>query len=266
MSGGNPLALLTIGGSDSGGAAGVQADFRAWTQLGCYGMCALTVVTAQNSVAVNAAHYVPPALLTAQIDAVLADYGAAGIKTGFIGQTALIRAIAARLAGEPAPLVVDPVLVNHRGEAMFSPAVTAAYREHLLPLTALLTPNRHEAALLSGHAVADLGAAETAARVLHDQGARNVLIKGVPHQNGMLDLLFDGATYTPFAHAQIRTANTHGSGDTLSAVVCARLAGGAAVETAVGDAIRFTTAAINNGAGWSLGAGHGPVGFGNLGT
>jgi hydroxymethylpyrimidine/phosphomethylpyrimidine kinase len=259
-----PLTLLTIGGSDSGGAAGIQADLRAWAQLGAYGLSAVTMVTAQNSVAVAAAHYLPPALLRAQLDAVLNDYGAAGIKTGFIGRTPLIATIARRLKGVNCPVVVDPVLVNHRREQMFPATVTAAYCKWLLPLATLLTPNQHEAALLIGQPIHTREDAETAAQALHQLGPRNVLIKGLPHEDGLLDLLFDGRSFTPFTHPAVPTANTHGSGDTLSAVLCARLASGADMVTAVQDAVRFTSAAIQQGAGWELGAGHGPVGWGTV--
>jgi len=258
----SPLPLLTIGGADSGGAAGIQADLRAWAQLGAYGMSALTVVTAQNSIAVTAAHFLPPSFLAAQLDAVLADYGAVGIKTGFIGQAALVETIAGRLRGVDAPLVVDPVLVNHRAAAMFPEAVTAAYRELLLPQAAAVTPNRHEAALLTGLPVTNQAEATAAAQALHDMGARGVLIKGLTAAAGLVDLWYDGQAITPIPHPVIPTANTHGSGDTLSAVLCAGLAAGLEPFTAVTEAIRFTQQAIRHGAGWQLGGGHGPVGWG----
>ena len=150
----HPPLVLTIAGSDSGGAAGLQADLKTFAALDAYGMSAVTVVTAQNSQRVQQAHVLTPELVTAQIDAVLSDYGAAAIKTGFIGSVDLIASIAERLrhwqtVGQPF-ILVDPVLVNHRAEPMFTPSVTAAYREHLFPLADLVTPNRHEAALLTG--------------------------------------------------------------------------------------------------------------------
>lgn len=152
-----PLPVLTIAGSDSGGAAGLQADLKTWAALGVYGMSAITAVTAQNSVLVRQAHFLPPEMVAAQIDAVLSDYGAAAIKTGFIGRVELIEIIAERLGywgggggGLPTrpTLIVDPVLVNHRGEAMFGPEVAAAYRALLFPLADLVTPNGAEARLL----------------------------------------------------------------------------------------------------------------------
>ena len=140
-----PLPLLTIAASDSGGAAGAQADLKTWAALGVYGLCALTAVTAQNSVLVQQVHFLPPEMIAAQIDAVLSDYGAAAIKTGFLGRVEIIEVVADRLTywgrgggrggAETRPyIVIDPVLVNHRGEAMFGPDVADAYRRWLFPL------------------------------------------------------------------------------------------------------------------------------------
>jgi hydroxymethylpyrimidine/phosphomethylpyrimidine kinase len=173
-----PVKVLTIAGSDSGGAAGLQADLKTFTLLGVYGMSVVTAVTAQNSVAVTAVHPLPADFVAAQLDAVLSDYGAAAVKTGFIGREELVEIIADRLAAYATPnRLVDPVLVNHRGEAMFGSAMADAYRRHLLPLADLLTPNRREAELLLNRPVTTLSEAAEAARRLADQGAKAVLIK-----------------------------------------------------------------------------------------
>jgi hydroxymethylpyrimidine/phosphomethylpyrimidine kinase len=129
-----PVKVLTIAGSDSGGAAGLQADLKTFTLLGVYGMSVVTAVTAQNSLAVTAVHHLPADFVAAQLDAVLSDYGAAAVKTGFIGREELVEIIADRLAAYATPnRLVDPILVNHRGESMFGSAITDAYRRHLLP-------------------------------------------------------------------------------------------------------------------------------------
>lgn len=261
-----PAPVLTIGGSDSGGAAGIQADLKTFTALHVYGMSALTVVTAQNSAQVAAVHYVPATFLAAQIDAVLEDYGAAAIKTGFIGRVELINTAAERLhfwqAKAPervGALVVDPVLVNHRGEAMFGPEVTEAYRRRLLPLALLVTPNRAEAALLAGQSVDGIAAAESAARALHSMGARHVLVKGIPGGEQLIDLFFDGVRGQELATPRLDTANTHGSGDTLSAAIAARLAQGLSLAEAIGQGRAYTRAALLGSRGWRLGADHGPL-------
>ncbi|NJN55270.1 MAG: hypothetical protein HC804_11230 [Anaerolineae bacterium] len=123
-----PPKLLTIAGSDSGGAAGLQADLRTWAVLGAYGLSVLTAVTAQNSVSVQSVQYMSPEFVADQMEAVLTDYGAAAIKTGFIGQTDLIITISAKLQQHRCQnIVIDPVLVNHRGQPMFADAVRIHY-------------------------------------------------------------------------------------------------------------------------------------------
>lgn len=263
----NPIPLLTIAGSDSGGAAGLQADLKTWTALGAYGMSAITAVTAQNSARVVAVHYLPPEFVAAQIDAVLSDYGAAAIKTGFLGRVAIIEAVAERLAhwrdsappDKPIALVVDPVLVNHRGEAMFGPEVVAAYRDRLLPLADLITPNVAEASLLWGNA-SDGPRTIADALVLVRRLPSAVLLKGLRRDNAIIDLHWDGHDARELSRPRIDTANTHGSGDTLSAAICAFHARGHDWVEAIELACAFTHAAIRRGANWRLGAGHGPLG------
>ncbi len=255
-----PHKLLTIGGSDSGGAAGIQADLRTFAALGAYGMSVLTVVTAQDSVGVRRVHELPVDMVLAQLDAVLDDYGADAVKTGFLGAAARVEAIAAALNRRPPrPLVVDPVLVDHRGAAMFPPDVTVATRRALLPLATLITPNRHEAGLLTGLVVTDLATAREAAARLREQGARAVLIKGIPEGSDVVDLLQAEAAPQTWRARRLATANTHGAGDTYAAACATFLAAGADLATAVARAHAFVQAAIAAGAAWQLGAGHGPV-------
>ena len=255
-----PNKLLTIAGSDSGGAAGLQADLRAWAVLGAYGMSVVTAVTAQNSLAVKAVQFMPPNFIAEQLEAVLSDYGADAAKTGFLGRVAVIETVAAKLRQFDVPyLVIDPVLVNHRGESMFPPEVTQAYIDQLLPLAELVTPNLGEAGLLVGGKVETLTEAETAVRHLHNLGPQNILLKRIPHENQFVDLFFDGTQMVKLKTAVLDTKNTHGSGDTLSAAVCAFLARGDDMETAVRQAHRFTARAIQNAASWQFSAGHGPI-------
>lgn len=268
-----PLPILTIAGLDSGGAAGLAADWKTFAALGAYGMGAMTVVTAQNSIEVRQAQFLPPEMVVAQIEAVLEDYGAAAIKTGFIGKADTIRAIATCLTRwQNIPLVVDPVLVNHKGQAMFPPEVTKAYQQHLFPLATLLTPNRHEAALLTGLPVTTREEMVAAAHQLHTFGPQQVLIKGLRDGENMVDGWLDGAKATKgdsssgssssfhwLAGERVETANTHGSGDTLSAAATVFLGQGLEMGKALWRAREFVRGAIGAAAGWHLGAGHGPV-------
>ena len=255
-----PLKLLTIAGSDSGGAAGLQADLKTWTAVRAYGMSVITAVTAQNSLTVEAIQFMSTDLVLDQLDAVLSDYGADGAKTGFIGRAELVSTIATRLKAYAVPhLVVDPVLVNHKGQAMFPPEVIQTYSQHLFPLAELITPNCREAEVLTGLPVTTLAEMETAARHLHNLGPQSVLIKRGPSSHGIVDLLFDGTTMIPFHSSPINTTNTHGSGDMLSAAICAFLAGGEGVMTAVSQARTLTHTAIHRAITWQLGSGHGPL-------
>ncbi len=255
-----PLKLLTIAGSDSGGAAGLQADLRAWAVLGAYGLCAITAVTAQNSLSVQAVQMMPPEFVARQIDTVLSDYGADGVKTGFIGSVAAAEQITAQLRAHKIPrVVIDPVLVNYKGEAMFGPELTAVYQQSLFPLASLITPNWREAELLTGLPVATVAQGETAVSHLHTFGPQAVLLKSLPDGKQLVDILYDGRTLHHFSQAKIETGNTHGSGDTLSAAVCAFLARGEDVIMAVAHAQQFTRQAIQRAVAWQMGAGHGPV-------
>lgn len=255
-----PLKLLTIAGSDSGGAAGLQADLKTWTAVRAYGMSVITAVTAQNSLTVAAVQFLPADFVAAQLEAVLSDYGVDGVKSGFIGRADLIAVIAARLAAYVVPhLVVDPVLVNHKGQAMFPPEVADAYCLHLFPLAQLITANCREAEVLTGLSVQSVAEMETAAARLHSFGCQHVLIKRGIDSNDVVDVLFDGLTFTHFQSPQIATANTHGSGDVLAAAVCAFLARGDEMVAAVRQARRLTHTALHKAALWQLGRGHGPL-------
>jgi hydroxymethylpyrimidine/phosphomethylpyrimidine kinase len=275
-----PPIVLTIAGTDSGGAAGLAADLRTFAALGVYGLCAITAVTAQDSEQVTAVQFMSPDFVAAQMAVVLADYGAAAtsagsvlaVKTGFIGREETVEAVARQLAlYRPGWLVVDPVLVNQHAQPMFSPDLVEAYRAYLLPLADLITPNWHEAALLTH---SSLPAAEKkvdwlaqTARALYALGPRRVLITGVPLGTEIVDLFFDGQTDHLRRVPRLNTPNTHGSGDTLSAATAAFLAKGEGVEmagiepveVAVQQAQQFTHQAIERGANWQLGSGHGPV-------
>ncbi len=255
-----PAKVLTIAGSDSGGAAGLQADLRAFAVLGVYGMSVVTAVTAQNSLSVEAVQYMSPAFITAQLEAVIADYGAAAAKTGFLGRADALVAVAHALRQHPIPaLVVDPVLVNHKGQAMFEPEVTQAYVDNLLPLATLLTPNRREAELLTGLPVNTLAEMETAVAHIHALGPPCVLLKGGQLGREMHDIFYDGRTILHFTSPTIETPHTHGAGDTLSATVAAFLAQGAELPTAVARAHTITYQAIQRAARWQMGTGHGPI-------
>lgn len=258
-----PTKVLTIAGSDSGGAAGLQADLKTFTVLAAYGMSVVTVVTAQNSLGVAALLPLPAGLVAQQLTAVLTDYGAAAVKTGFIGQVELIETIATILSQHrPEFLVVDPVLVNHRRQAMFRPDVTQALITHLLPLATLVTPNWGEAELLTGQPIHD--PAQTLATI-QAFGPQAVLLKGQRQGDEMVDWLYTGRDIHQFRAPYLETQNLHGSGDTLSAAITVFLGRGFSLEQAISQAHQFTHKAIRGAAGWKLGGGHGPLAYTTLG-
>lgn len=259
-----PAKILTVGGSDSGGAAGIQADLKTFTALGVYGMSVVTAVTAQNSVEVAAVHSLPAPFVLKQLQVVLADYGAAAIKIGFTGSAALVEALAAALAPlragpDPPFLVVDPVLVNHRRQPLFPPAVARAYLTHLLPLADLVTPNWAEAGLLLQRPLSTRVQVVSAARELAQTVNVPVLLTGWVDSTRIVDFFADHASFQQWSQPRLDTPHTHGSGDTLSAAIAALLGQGVPLLAAIAEARRLTALAIDAARSWQLGQGHGPL-------
>lgn len=256
-----PAVTLTIAGSDSGGGAGIQADLRAFGQLGTFGASVITAVTAQNTVGVTDVHVLPSSSVTAQLDAVLGDLPVAAVKTGMLATTDLVELVAARAsAGDLPHLVVDPVLVSATGHRLLREDALDAYRELLLPRAEIVTPNLEEAAVLVGRPLRTLDDARGAAHELATLGPRVVVVKG-GHLEGAraIDVVVvDGAEHDLVAD-RIETTNTHGTGCTFAAATAAALANGDGPLAALEAAKRYTTSAIAGAATWRLGAGNGPL-------
>ena len=255
--------VLTIAGSDSGGGAGIQADLKTISALGCYGTSAITALTAQNTRGVDAIHPVPPVFAAAQIEAVLGDIGADAVKIGMLYSAELIRVVAEQLrAFSAVNIVLDPVMVAASGDKLLQDEAVAALIEHLMPLADVITPNIPEAEVLVGQKLERPGQIRAAAQVLAGFGSRCVLVKG-GHAGGETsdDLLYLGheRRFVTLTSGRIRSRNTHGTGCTLSAAIAAHLARGAGLEEAVRGAKKYIEAAIRAGAGYALGDGHGPV-------
>lgn len=252
--------VLVVAGSDSGGGAGIQADIKAITALDGFAMTAVTAITAQDTTGVHAVHAVPPAMVQAQMRCVLADLGADAIKTGMLGDAAMVAAVCEvleRLSALP-PLVVDPVMVAKGGASLIAPDAVDALRRRLLPIAALVTPNLPEAEALSGMAVDDEAAMYRAAEKLLRLGARAVLLKG-GHLAGdsVVDLLATESGIASFRAPRVATRHTHGTGCTLASAIAAGLAQGMALPDAVARAHGYVHAAILAAPGF--GSGHGPL-------
>jgi len=253
---------VTIAGSDSSGGAGIQADLKTFSALGVYGASVIAALTAQNTKGVSAVLDVPPAFVTAQMDAVFSDLTVGAVKIGMLGNAAVVAAVAAGLARHShIPVVLDPVMVATSGERLLTPDAVEALREKLVPLALVVTPNLPEAAALvdAPQAATEDEMVRQAERLLAS-GAKAVLMKG-GHGKGAqsADLLVTATATVRFAAARIATGNTHGTGCTLAAAIAAGLAKGEDLSAAVRAAKDYVTAAIAAADRLAIGHGRGPV-------
>jgi hydroxymethylpyrimidine/phosphomethylpyrimidine kinase len=254
--------VLSIAGSDSGGGAGIQADLKTIAALGCYGMTAITALTAQNTLGVRSIHGVPPQMLREQIDAVIEDIGVHAVKIGMLHSPEIVLTVAQAIDRHALKSVVlDPVMVATSGAVLIdSPAIAVLVRE-LFGRAMVVTPNLDEAALLVGRPLEDERAMEDAAREMIRMGAQAVLLKGGHLAGDMVsDLLMtlDGRAHWMRA-PRIATTNTHGTGCTLSSAMAAYIALGQPLLEAVLGARTYVRAALAAGSAVRTGAGGGPL-------
>ncbi len=259
----SPIPIcVTIAGSDSGGGAGIQADLKTFSALGVYGASVIAAVTVQNTRTVSAVHDVPADIVAGQIDAVFSDLNVAAVKIGMVSVPETIEAIARGLAHFSGPIVLDPVMVAKSGDRLLSENAIALLRRKLLPQATLLTPNRPEAAcLLDCDTARNDSQAEEQGRALLEMGAKAVLMKG-GHAEGEIcvDLLIRRDQPTLRLEApRILTANTHGTGCTLSSAIAAQLAKNLPLEQALQTAHTYLQGAIRAADTLKVGHGHGPV-------
>jgi hydroxymethylpyrimidine/phosphomethylpyrimidine kinase len=251
-----PIAL-TIAGSDPSGGAGLQADLKTFHQHRVYGMSVVTLLTVQNTRSVTAVQVLDPALVLAQLDAVLTDLPPQAAKTGALGSAAIVEAVAERAQRFSCPLVIDPVMISKHGAPLIGSEASRALTRRLLPTAFLITPNLSEAAALAARKVEDLAGMEDAARAIADLGARNVLVKGGHLEGQATDVLWAGGEIHRLVDERIATPHTHGTGCVYSAAITARLARGEDLVDAVRGAKRFVASAIRTNPG--LGHGYGPT-------
>ena len=250
--------ILTIAGSDSGGGAGIQADLKAITLLGGFGMSVLTALTAQNTMAVTSIHEVPLDFIAAQIEAVFSDIGVDAVKTGMLSNSGVVKLVASKMSEyKPAIVVVDPVMVAKSGAPLLTAEARKTLAQFLLPEATLVTPNLPEASALVGWQVVEEKEMRRAAKQIRELGAKYVLVKGGHLQGEAVDLLFDGQEFHEFRSPRIETRNVHGTGCTYASAIATYLAQELDVVEAVKAAKRFITEAIRHGL--SLGHGHGPT-------
>jgi hydroxymethylpyrimidine/phosphomethylpyrimidine kinase len=252
--------VLVIAGSDSGGGAGIQADIKTITMFGAYAATAITALTAQNTLGVEAVHVAPLDFVTKQIDVVMRDIGADVVKTGMLADAATIEAVCDALArfAPGVPVVVDPVMVATSGARLLADDALSMLMRRLLPMACVITPNLPEAEALAGMPIRDVAAMHRAAEALLSLGVPAVLLKG-GHLPGtqVVDLLATEDGAEEFAAPRIDSRNTHGTGCTLASGIAASLAQGMTLREAVLRARDYVRAAIASAPGF--GAGHGPL-------
>ena len=262
-----PLVVLSIAGSDSGGGAGIQADLRTFAALGMHGTTAVTATTAQNTLGVSDVAAVSATHLRAQIECVLDDFVVAAVKTGMLATTELIGEVATLAREGRLPhLVVDPVFASTSKHSLVTDGGIAAYRSLLLPHAFVVTPNLREAALLLGidqQDIASVADMEEVGRTLRSFGAQNVLVKGGHLGDAGADHAPDVLVTAEGTHVfdgpRITTANDHGTGCSLSAAICVHLAHGVPLSDACRLAKAFVANALEGAATWQLGRGRGPL-------
>ena len=228
--------VLSIAGSDSGGGAGIQADLKTFLALGCYGMTAITALTAQNTLGVSGIHGVPPAFLKSQIQSVVEDIGVDAVKLGMLHAPEIVEVVAWAIDHYKLPnVVLDPVMVATSGDRLIAAETVQVLVRELFPRAVVVTPNLDEAALLIGHAIDGVDALDDAATELLALGAQAVLLKG-GHLPGddVVDLLAQGnGDRLRLSSTRIESRNLHGTGCTLSSAIAAHLALGYALPQAV---------------------------------
>lgn len=270
------IAVLSIAGSDCSGGAGIQADIKTISALGCYAASAITAITVQNTLGVTAVHAVPPEIVAGQIRAVMDDIKPKAVKIGMVNDADTIKAIADTLADydiENINIVVDPVMVSTSGSKLMQDDAIKVFIEKLLPMSTLITPNIYEAEILAGKKITDEESMNDVAGIILSKRAGAVLIKG-GHIEGekKVDQLYCPVRKTEsheseltamfgdsFESETVETRNTHGTGCTLSAAIASNLAMGLGINQAIDKAKYWLTSALIAGAEVEIGSGHGPV-------
>jgi hydroxymethylpyrimidine/phosphomethylpyrimidine kinase len=250
---------LTIAGSDSGGGAGIQADLKTMHAHGVFGLSVITAVTAQNTVAVTQSMDLPVDLIDAQLNAVFDDFEIAAVKTGMLSSSDIIRTVTDGLVRHGVfKLVVDPVMISKSGYRLLKDEAVETIKRRLLPLALVVTPNIHEAELLSGLRIDSAEAMAEAARQIAGYGCRSVIVKGghAPF-NPATDILFDGEKIHTYRSKFVDKKSVHGTGCTYSAAITARLALGEPLTEAVAQAKAYISRAIRLSP--EIGRGHNPA-------
>ena len=251
---------LTIAGSDSGGGAGIQADLKTFTALKVFGMSAITSVTAQSTESVLGISDLAPDFVGLQIDAVAKDLGVDAVKIGMLSNKEIVNLVAEKISEyKLTNIVLDPVMVSSNGDPLLKSGAREVLINKLFPLITVVTPNIPEAEMITGLHISSLEDMRKAAHKIRTLGPQNVIVTGghLYKLSDAVDILYNGDDYFEFISKRAQTNNTHGTGCTYSAAICAGLAKGLSVMDAVKEGKNYVTLAIQNS--FNLGKGHGPL-------
>ncbi|MGB0909072.1 MAG: bifunctional hydroxymethylpyrimidine kinase/phosphomethylpyrimidine kinase [Nitrospirales bacterium] len=254
-----PPIVMSFSGHDPSGGAGIQADLKTMSAHNVFGMSVITSITAQNTKEVTAVHDLPLSIIEAQLDAIFSDFNVEVVKTGMLSTTEIVQLVCKKITQHHGKnLVVDPVMVSKNGHHLLQDDAMHALKTDLFPMALLVTPNTHEAEMLTDMKVQTLAEARLAAKAIHKLGCQNVLIKG-GHllEKPAMDLLYDGRFFRMYPGEFIDTPNTHGTGCTYASAIASNLANGTSLPDAIEAAKRYITAAIRHSL--SIGHGHGPT-------
>lgn len=255
--------VLTIAGSDSGGGAGIQADIKAISAMGCFAASAITAVTVQNTVGVQAVHPIPLDILEGQIDAVLSDIGAEAIKIGMLHSAEVVNLVADKIEQYGIRnVVLDPVMVSTSGHRLIEESAVEVIKKRLIPLSRVLTPNVPEAEILIAREISGESDFKEVAEELASSYNVSVFLKaGHLTDETLTDYFYnvEDKSLTLLPSRRVQTRNTHGTGCTLSSAFAAALARGEELTVAARSAKRYIEQAVISGAEYEIGHGHGPV-------
>jgi hydroxymethylpyrimidine/phosphomethylpyrimidine kinase len=226
------ICVLTIAGSDSGAGAGIQSDLKTFKNHGLYGITAITAITAQNTKGVQKTFELPSGIIDEQLKSIFDDFDIKYAKTGMLSSAKVIDVVVKHINKQKnIKLIADPVILSKNGKVLLNKSGVKTLKEKLIPRAYLITPNIPEAERLTGVSIDSIDELETAAVILNEMGAKNVLIKGGHMKKSVglpqgTDILFDGKRFYMFSTQFVKTHNTHGIGCTLSAAITSNLAVG----------------------------------------
>ncbi|MFD2919943.1 bifunctional hydroxymethylpyrimidine kinase/phosphomethylpyrimidine kinase [Terrimonas rubra] len=255
-------SVLTIAGFDGSGGAGIQADIKTFSALGCYATSVLTALPVQNTMGVRKIYPIPVEAVADQIRAILDDIFPGAIKIGMVHTPELVETIVDTLSEYPKiPIVFDPVMVATSGHRLIESDTITTIINRLLPVAEIITPNMDESAILAGMPVKTLDDMVIAGNKIRALGCRSLLLKGGHQETEKITSLFisEDGSVDPFVTEKFKTNNTHGSGCTLSSAIAAYLSQGKALAEAVALAQAYVFDAIKHGQDVQTGKGNGPL-------